>query len=78
MVTQIQQVEAARPGPKAVAGFDLTFTVPKSASVLWALADPGTQQTVAEAHRAAVDDTLAYLRSDRAADPHRLRPGPRR
>ena len=41
MVTQIEQVEAARPGPKAVAGFDLTFTVPKSASVLWALADPG-------------------------------------
>ncbi|HEY5153180.1 MAG TPA: MobF family relaxase [Acidimicrobiales bacterium] len=63
MVTQIEQVEAARPRPKAVAGFDFTLTVPKSASVLWALADPATQRAVAEAHRAAVDDTLAYVQS---------------
>lgn len=30
----------------AVAGFDLTFTVPKSVSVLWALADPATRKTI--------------------------------
>ena len=63
MVTQIQETEAARSGPKAVAGLDFTFTVPKSASVLWALADPATQRAVADAHRAAGDDTLAYVQA---------------
>jgi conjugative relaxase-like TrwC/TraI family protein len=47
--------------PTAVAGFDLTFTVPKSGSVLWALGDPPTQRAVAEAHRAAVDAALDVL-----------------
>jgi hypothetical protein len=37
-----------------VAGFDLTFSVPKSVSVLWGLADPGTQAWIVEAHHAAV------------------------
>ena len=78
MVTQIQQVEAARPGPKAVAGFDLTFTVPKSASVLWALADPGTQRAVARGAPRRRRRHPGLPAGDRAADPHRLRPGPRR
>ena len=38
----------------AVAGFDYTFSVPKSASVLWAVADAGTQAIIADAHHAAV------------------------
>jgi conjugative relaxase-like TrwC/TraI family protein len=57
----IQTREGNRPSPCAVAGFDLTFTIPKSASVLWALADPKTQAAIAESHRAAVDDVLAFL-----------------
>jgi len=57
----IQACEGNRPSPCAVAGFDLTFTIPKSASVLWALADPKTQAAIAEAHRATVDDVLAFL-----------------
>jgi conjugative relaxase-like TrwC/TraI family protein len=57
----IGAVERARPVRGAVAGFDLTFTVPKSASVLWALGDPGTQRAIAEAHREAVDAALQVL-----------------
>ena len=60
-VAEIEAAERNRRTPSAVAGFDLTFTVPKSASVLWALADPRSQAAVAEAHRAAVDDALAFL-----------------
>ena len=41
--------------------FDLTFTVPKSASVLWALARPERQRLVVEAHRTAVDDVLSFI-----------------
>lgn len=45
----------------AVAGYDLTFSIPKSASVLWGIADGGTQALIAEAHRAAVADALNFL-----------------
>jgi len=62
-VAEIEAVERSRRTPSAVAGFDLTFTVPKSASVLWALADPRSQAAVAEAHRAAVHDALAFLQA---------------
>ena len=60
-VARIEQVEHARPSRGAVAGFDLTFTVPKSASVLWALGDPGTQNAVLRAHRVAVQEALAFV-----------------
>ncbi len=45
----------------AVAGFDLTFSVPKSVSVLWALADKDIQQQVLAAHHRAVECVLAWL-----------------
>jgi hypothetical protein len=45
----------------AVAGYDLTFSIPKSASVLWGVADGGTQALIAEAHQAAVADALDFL-----------------
>ena len=64
-VDAITRLEASRRPRAAVAGFDLTFTAPKSASVLWALADPGVQALVVEAHRAAVRDALAFVQ-DRA------------
>lgn len=48
-------------GRTAVAGYDLTFSVPKSASVLWAVADAGTQQLIADAHHAAVAEVVAFL-----------------
>ena len=46
---------------RPVVGFDLTFTVPKSASVLWALGDDATRTTVHKAHRAAVDQALDFV-----------------
>jgi conjugative relaxase-like TrwC/TraI family protein len=60
-VDTITRVELAKPTRAAVAGFDLTFTVPKSASVLWALADDATRAAVLAGHRAAVDQSLALL-----------------
>ena len=65
LLARIEATETARRTPGAVAGFDLTFTAPKSASVLWALADPRTQTRIVTAHRAAVDEALAFL-EDRA------------
>ena len=50
---------------RVVSGFDLTFTVPKSASVLWGLADEPTRAAVASAHHAAVVDVLGLI-EDRA------------
>lgn len=61
LVLHIQVREAARPSPCAVAGFDLTFTVPKSASVLWALAEPKTQEAITAAHAAALEAALAFF-----------------
>lgn len=61
-VAVITRVELARgAAPKAVAGFDLTFTPPKSVSALWAVADVRTQGRVLEAHRAAVGQALGFL-----------------
>ena len=44
-----------------MAGYDLTFSPVKSVSVLWALADPATAAMIEEAHRAAIDDALAFI-----------------
>lgn len=44
-----------------VAGFDMVFTVPKSASVLWALGDEPTRTAVVEAHHAALAQTLDFV-----------------
>ncbi len=44
-----------------VAAFDLTFSAPKSASVLFALGGTDAARTVVAAHEAAVAGALAYL-----------------
>jgi conjugative relaxase-like TrwC/TraI family protein len=46
--------------PLPVSGFDLTFSVPKSVSVAWAVADAGTQAVIYEAHQEAVRVALGY------------------
>jgi len=63
-VASIERYEGRRPVPHAVAGYDLTFTVPKSVSVLWALADPGTQAAIADAHAGAVAGALEWLETE--------------
>jgi conjugative relaxase-like TrwC/TraI family protein len=61
--TQTVGAERSRAGNavgKAVAGFDLTFSVPKSVSALWAVADGGLQAQIVSAHHQAIFDALAY------------------
>jgi conjugative relaxase-like TrwC/TraI family protein len=45
----------------AVVGFDLTFTAPKSVSVLWALDDDAHRVIVYDAHRAALASSLEFV-----------------
>lgn len=66
-VARIQAEETKAGDRHAVAGFDLTFSVPKSVSVLWAVADANTQAFIVEAHHAAVAETLALLEKRVAA-----------
>jgi conjugative relaxase-like TrwC/TraI family protein len=56
----------SRPGDRRrpVAGFDHTFTVPKSVSVLWALADEQTREALYGCHRQAITDVLALVERD--------------
>lgn len=48
-------------GKGPVPGFDLTFSAPKSASLLWALGGQGVAAEVKAAHAAAVEAGLDYL-----------------
>ncbi|GAA1996373.1 MobF family relaxase [Microbacterium pumilum] len=52
---------------RAVAGFDFTFSIPKSASVLWGVADAETQSLIASAHQQAVAYVVAYMEREVAA-----------
>ncbi|TFD47007.1 conjugal transfer protein [Cryobacterium frigoriphilum] len=52
---------------RAVAGYDFTFSIPKSASVLWGVADASTQARIAAAHHAAVAEVIAYMEREVAA-----------
>jgi conjugative relaxase-like TrwC/TraI family protein len=46
---------------RAVAGYDFTFSVPKSVSVLWGVADAGTQALILDAHHQTMEEVLAFL-----------------
>ena len=59
------EVEEHRAGIRhAAAGYDFTMSVPKSVSVLWALADTGTQAMIAQAHHDAVAQVVDLLERD--------------
>lgn len=60
----IQAEEARKLTGAPVAGFDLTFSVPKSVSTLWAVADGGTQALIVQAHHAAIQDVIGLLERD--------------
>lgn len=45
----------------AVSGFDLTFTIPKSVSILWAVADDRTRRTIMRCHYEAINDDDALV-----------------
>ncbi|TFB66947.1 conjugal transfer protein [Cryobacterium sp. Hz7] len=59
-----QEIVARR---RAVAGYDFTFSIPKSASILWGVADAATQERIAGAHHAAVSEVVAYMEREVAA-----------
>lgn len=46
---------------KPVAGFDLTFSVPKSVSTLWAMSGPAMQGQIQAAHHQAMAEALAWV-----------------
>ncbi|TQL57455.1 MobF family relaxase [Rarobacter faecitabidus] len=51
-------------GRSPVAGFDCTFTIPKSVAVVWAVADRRSQELVMAAHERAIDQALSWLESE--------------
>jgi len=57
----IKREEDERGTRRAVAGFDYTFSVPKSVSVLWGVSDGGTQALIAQAHHEAVADVIGFM-----------------
>ncbi|MDR0284642.1 MAG: relaxase domain-containing protein [Propionibacteriaceae bacterium] len=60
-VQQITSEETARGTRRTVAGYDYTFSVPKSVSVLWGVADAGTQELVVQAHHDAVAEVVGFM-----------------
>jgi conjugative relaxase-like TrwC/TraI family protein len=46
---------------RRVPGFDLTFSAPKSVSVLFGLGDEPLRRTIRSEHEAAVEETIAYM-----------------
>ncbi|WP_226830806.1 MobF family relaxase [Brevibacterium sp. FME17] len=64
---QIENVETTQGTRRAVAGFDYTFSVPKSVSVLWGVADAGMQALIAEAHHEAVAEVVDFMEREVAA-----------
>jgi conjugative relaxase-like TrwC/TraI family protein len=53
--------EPLRATAGSVVGFDLTFSAPKSVSVLYAAADPEVRRTIVAGHEAALRQALGYL-----------------
>lgn len=58
--TVIDRFGRQRKAPKTVAGFDLTFSAPKSVSVAWAMADDATRARIYAAHRRALEAVIEY------------------
>jgi hypothetical protein len=66
LVEKITAEEKENKTRVAVAGFDLTFSVPKSVSALWALAAAPVQEQLYLAHRAALAATFERIEAEAA------------
>ena len=53
--------ENSKAHQKAVAGFDLVFTPPKSASIAWGLGDEQLRRGIESAHERAIQDVIRHL-----------------
>ncbi|HEX3239653.1 MAG TPA: MobF family relaxase [Solirubrobacterales bacterium] len=67
-------------GKGPVPGFDLTFSVPKSVSLLWALGGPEVGAQIEAAHAASIEAAFGYLQREacwtrRGAGGHEFVPG---
>ena len=60
-VEELARFDQARRGQRATIGFDVTFSAPKSVSVLWAVADPGVEAAILDSIHAAVQAGMRYL-----------------
>ncbi len=67
VVARLEGEEAVRGTRRSVAGFDFTFSIPKSASILWAVGDARLRNAIEAAHNAAVQDVVAFLEREIAA-----------
>src|SRR6478609_1134901 len=56
----VDALKRPRKAPQTVAGFDLTFSAPKSVSVAWGLADEPTRRRLHAAHVAALEFVIGY------------------
>jgi len=64
---KVEVEETAKGRPQAVTAFDLTFSAPKTVSVLWALGGDQIRDTIQAAHEVAWRDALAYFETEVAA-----------
>ena len=65
--TRIELEETAKGRPQALTAFDLTFSAPKSVSVLWALGGDQIRDSIQAAHEGAWRDALSHFETEVAA-----------
>ncbi|HEV3362851.1 MAG TPA: MobF family relaxase, partial [Acidimicrobiia bacterium] len=58
---ELRRFAADREKPAAVVGYDLTFSAPKSVSILWATANPAQQVAIEAALTESVRTAMGYL-----------------
>jgi conjugative relaxase-like TrwC/TraI family protein len=63
---EVARFDADRKAPSAVIAYDLTFSVPKSVSILWACADAEDRAVIVAAVEEAVEAGVAYLQNHAA------------
>lgn len=63
---ELRRFAAEREKPNVVVGYDLTFSAPKSVSILWATANPAQQVVIEAALTDSVRVGVAYLESHAA------------
>ncbi|WP_434326540.1 MobF family relaxase [Paenarthrobacter nicotinovorans] len=56
-----QEASNQKSTKQPVAGFDLTFSVPKSVSTLWGLSSRHLQEQILQTHHEAIEATLAWM-----------------
>ncbi len=61
---EAQRFIDARKPQQIIHGYDITFSVPKSVSVLWAASTPQVQDTISDSLTRAVESGMAYIEDE--------------